>query len=137
MESIILFTMKKRLPHYPLAELQARIAEQGIMVFTATALFNAAAMGLSEEQALLVPASLARSMFYKSMTTQADSTIWQDVYHSPTPNGKVAYIKLTLQGAPWSSSLRRSSNGTNRQKIVCDLWYTRYGLRSAGYCPGF
>ncbi len=97
MESIILFAMEKRLPHYPLAELQARIAEQGIMAFTATALFNAAAMGLSEEQALLVLASLTRSMFYKSMTTQADSTIWQDVYHSPALNGKVAYIKLTLQ----------------------------------------
>lgn len=67
------------------------------MAFTATALFNAAAMGLSEEQALQVLASLSRAMFYKSMTTHADSTIWQDVYHSPTPNGKVAYIKLTLQ----------------------------------------
>jgi hypothetical protein len=46
--------MEKRLPHYPLASLQTRIAEQGIMVFTATALFNAAAMGLSEEQMLRV-----------------------------------------------------------------------------------
>lgn len=89
--------MEKRLPHYPLANIQARIAEQGIMVFTATALFNAAAMGLSEEQSLLVLASLTRAMFYKSMTTHADSSIWQDVYHASTPNGRVAYIKLTLQ----------------------------------------
>jgi hypothetical protein len=37
-------------------------------------------MGLSEEQALLVLASLARAMFYKSMTTHADSSVWQDVY---------------------------------------------------------
>jgi motility quorum-sensing regulator/GCU-specific mRNA interferase toxin len=89
--------MEKRLPHYPLADIQARIAKQGIMVFTATALFNTATMGLTEEQALLVLASLTRSMFYKSMTTHADSTVWQDVYLSPTHNGKVAYIKLTLQ----------------------------------------
>jgi len=27
----------------------------------------------------------------------ANSSIWQDVYHAPTPGGKVAYIKLTLQ----------------------------------------
>lgn len=67
------------------------------MVFTATALFNAAAMGLSEEQVLLVLASLTRAMFYKSMTTHADSSVWQDVYHVPTPNSKIAYIKLTLQ----------------------------------------
>jgi motility quorum-sensing regulator/GCU-specific mRNA interferase toxin len=89
--------MEKRLPHYPLAVIQARIAEQGIMAFTATALFNAAAMGLSEEQILRVLASLSRAMFYKSMTTHADSSVWQDVYHAPTPNGSVAYIKLTLQ----------------------------------------
>jgi motility quorum-sensing regulator/GCU-specific mRNA interferase toxin len=97
MESIKLKPMEKRLPHYTLSILQARIAEQGLMVFTATALFNAAAMGLSEEQILLVLASLTRGMFYKSMTTHADSTVWQDVYHAPTPNNKVAYIKLTLQ----------------------------------------
>lgn len=92
--------MEKRLPHYPLAQLQVRIAEQGIMAFTGTALFNVAAMGLSAEQALLVLASLSRAMFYKSMTTHADSSMWQDIYHAPTPGGKVAYIKLTLhQGA--------------------------------------
>lgn len=67
------------------------------MAFTATALFNAAAMGLSEEQALLVLASLTRAMFYKSMTTYADSSVWQDVYHAPTVNGRMAYIKLTFQ----------------------------------------
>jgi len=89
--------MEKRQPHYSLTILQARIAEQGIMVFTATALFNAVAMGLSEKQVLLVLASLTRAMFYKSMTTYTDSSIWQDVYHAPTPGGKAAYIKLTLQ----------------------------------------
>ena len=30
------------------------------------------------------------------MTTHADSRVWQDVYHAPCPNGKVAYVKLTL-----------------------------------------
>ena len=89
--------MEKRQSHYSLTTLKTRIAEQGIMVFTATALFNAAAMGLSEELVLFVLSSLTRAMFYKSMTTYADSSIWQDVYHAPTPGGKVAYIKLTLQ----------------------------------------
>ncbi len=33
------------------------------------------------------------------MTTFADHTVWQDVYHAPTPAG-VAYVKFTLrQGA--------------------------------------
>ena len=88
--------MEKRLPHYPLLQLQVRIAEQGITSFTATALFNVGAMGLSVEQALRVLASLTRAMFYKSMTTHADTSIWQDVYHAPTPCG-MAYIKLTLR----------------------------------------
>ena len=89
--------MEKRLPHYPLAEVQDRIAEQGVMAFTATALFNVAAMRLTVKQALDVLASLSRAMFYKSMSTHADSSVWQDVYHAPTPAGKMAYIKLTLQ----------------------------------------
>jgi motility quorum-sensing regulator/GCU-specific mRNA interferase toxin len=89
--------MEKRQPHYSIASIQTRIAEEGIMVFTATALFNAAAMGLSEEQVLIVLSSLTRAMFFKSMTTYTDSSVWQDVYHAPTPGGRVAYIKLTLQ----------------------------------------
>ena len=31
----------------------------------------------------------------KSMTTNFDSTIWQDVYHAMTPVGEMAYIKVT------------------------------------------
>jgi motility quorum-sensing regulator/GCU-specific mRNA interferase toxin len=33
--------------------------------------------------------------FYKSMTTHADHTIWQDVYRSSTSAGDV-YLKLTV-----------------------------------------
>lgn len=89
--------MEKRTPHYSLTDIQARVIEQGIMSFTATAIFNAAAMGLSAEQAVHVVSSLNRSMFYKSMTTYADNSIWQDVYHAPTPAGVTAYIKVTLK----------------------------------------
>ncbi|MEI7455906.1 MAG: type II toxin-antitoxin system MqsR family toxin [Nitrosomonadales bacterium] len=41
--------------------------------------------------------ALNSSWLYKSMTTHSDSTVWQDVYHAPCPNGKIAYIKLTVQ----------------------------------------
>ncbi len=89
--------MEKRTPHYRLSDIQAIVAEMGLQAFTATAVFNAAAMGLTEEQAVGVVLSLSRSMFYKSMTTHADHRVWQDVYHAPTPVGKLAYIKLTLK----------------------------------------
>jgi len=36
-------------------------------------------------------------MLFKSMATHASSQVWQDVYHAPCPNGKTAYIKVTIQ----------------------------------------
>ena len=89
--------MEKRVPHYTLLEVLAIVSARGLGVFTATAAFNAAAMGLSEEQVIAVVMSISRAMFYKSMTTSNDSRKWQDVYHVPCLNGKTAYIKLTLQ----------------------------------------
>jgi len=50
---------------------------------------------------LAVIAALTRRDFYKSMTTYADSRVWQDVYCAMTPVRKEAYIKITLRdGAP-------------------------------------
>lgn len=40
---------------------------------------------------------LRRALLFKSMTTHSDSRVWQDVYHAPCPNGKMAYIKVTLR----------------------------------------
>jgi motility quorum-sensing regulator/GCU-specific mRNA interferase toxin len=60
-------------------------------------LFNSLAMGLTGNEAVGVVLTMTRSMFYKSMTTHADPSIWQDVYHAPCPNGKTAYIKVTLR----------------------------------------
>jgi len=36
-------------------------------------------------------------MLFKSITTHSDHRVWQDVYHAPCPNGKTAYIKVTIQ----------------------------------------
>ena len=43
--------------------------------------------------------STAERHFYKAMTTYADHPIWQDVYRTPTPAGKWAYVKITLRAA--------------------------------------
>jgi len=37
---------------------------------------------------------MQRSHFYKSMTSYADSRLWQDVYHVPSLVG-VLYVKFT------------------------------------------
>jgi motility quorum-sensing regulator/GCU-specific mRNA interferase toxin len=44
---------------------------------------------------LAVVLALKPGDFYKSMTTYADHTIWQDVYRPKTPAGDV-YLKLTV-----------------------------------------
>jgi motility quorum-sensing regulator / GCU-specific mRNA interferase toxin len=58
-------------------------------------------MGLTSAEMLAVIGSLTRHDFFKSMTTYADSRVWQDVYYAQTPIRKEAYIKVTLRdGAP-------------------------------------
>lgn len=89
--------MEKSSPHYALDVLKAVVRQHGVEAFTATAINNARAMGLDGAAALAVVMGLQRRHFYKSMTTHADHRVWQDVYHAPCPNGKTAYLKLTLQ----------------------------------------
>ena len=87
--------MEKRTPHYDLKAVQADVARLGAAAFTKTALDGGRAMGLTSGEMLSVIAALTRRDFYKSMTTYADSHVWQDVYHAMTPVKKVAYIKIT------------------------------------------
>lgn len=89
--------VEKRTPHHDLARVQADVARLGAAAFTKTALDGGRGMGLTSGEMLAVIAALSRRTFYKSMTTYADHRVWQDVYHAPTPAGKVAYIKITLR----------------------------------------
>jgi motility quorum-sensing regulator/GCU-specific mRNA interferase toxin len=89
--------VEKRRPHYDLARIQADVARLGPAAFTKTALDGGRAMGLTSAEMLAVIASLTVRNFYKSMTSYADSRVWQDVYHAPTPIRKDAYIKITLR----------------------------------------
>ena len=52
-------------------------------------------MGIDFQGMLAVISALQASDFYKSMTTHADHTVWQDVYRPSTPAGDV-YLKLTV-----------------------------------------
>lgn len=87
--------MEKRSPHYRLDEIQRDVARLGAAAFTRTAVDGGRAMGLTVAEMLATVGGLTRQGFYKSMTTFADATVWQDVYHAVAPNGRVAYIKLT------------------------------------------
>ena len=51
-------------------------------------------LGLAFSDMLDVVMALTPADFYKSMTTHADHTVWQDVYRPGTQAGDV-YLKLT------------------------------------------
>jgi motility quorum-sensing regulator/GCU-specific mRNA interferase toxin len=88
--------VEKHVAHYPLGVVQSRVAALGAKAFTRAALDNGYAMGLTINQMLACIADMTRQCFYKSMTTNQSSKVWQDVYHPTTPAG-VAYVKVTLR----------------------------------------
>ena len=89
--------MEKLKAHYSLQEICMIVSRDGGQSFTFAAQQGAGNMGLSRAEAIGVVLTLTVRMFYKSMTTNSDRKVWQDVYHAPCPNGKIAYIKLTVQ----------------------------------------
>ena len=86
--------MEKRTPHCKLAVVKA-LVETGKVRTTHSARMGAMELGLEVRDMLAVVSSLTPADFYKSMTTHADHTIWQDVYRPSTPAGDV-YLKLTV-----------------------------------------
>jgi motility quorum-sensing regulator/GCU-specific mRNA interferase toxin len=62
---------------------------------THSARLGASALGLTLSDMLAVVMALTPEDFYKSMTTHADHTLWQDVYRPSTPAGDM-YLKLTV-----------------------------------------
>jgi motility quorum-sensing regulator / GCU-specific mRNA interferase toxin len=86
--------MEKRTPHCKLAVVKALVAEGKVGV-TNAARQGATAMGLELSDVLAVVMALRSADFYKSMTTNADHTVWQDVYQPQTKAGDV-YLKLTV-----------------------------------------
>jgi motility quorum-sensing regulator / GCU-specific mRNA interferase toxin len=71
------------------------LVEQGKVRTTQSARIGATQLGLELADILDVVTALTPGDFFKSMTTHADHTIWQDVYRPRTPAGDV-YLKLTV-----------------------------------------
>ena len=86
--------MEKRTPHCKLPTVKAMV-KAGKVRATWWARVGAAAMGMGIDDVVAVILSLSAQDFYKSMTTHADHTIWQDVYRPATKAGEV-YLKLTV-----------------------------------------
>jgi len=88
--------MEKRKPTYDLNEVKAAV-RRGRVRMTLTARRTAHALGASDGTVWDVVLDLSRADFYKSMTSYADHTVWQDVYHARW-GGLVIYVKLQIDG---------------------------------------
>lgn len=86
--------MEKYTPHTPLSVIKSLIAE-GKVRTTGSARVAAAALGFDFDGMINVVLEISSSNFFKSMTTHADHTVWQDVYHPRTVSGDI-YLKLTV-----------------------------------------
>ena len=86
--------MEKLIPHCKLAVVKT-LVEAGKVRTTHAARVGANELGLALSEMLDVVIALTPTDFYRSMTTHADHTIWQDVYRPNTQVGDV-YLKLTV-----------------------------------------
>lgn len=86
--------MEKSIPHCKLSVVKALVAADKVRT-THSARLGATALGLALSEMLDAVMALTQADFYKSMTTHADHTVWQDVYRPRTQAGDV-YLKLTV-----------------------------------------
>ena len=87
--------MEKGTPNCKLQIVKA-LVEAGTVRATASAYNGARELGLTDLAGMCaVVLALTPADFYKSMTTHADHTVWQDVYRPSTQAGDV-YLKLTV-----------------------------------------
>ncbi|MDC8758498.1 type II toxin-antitoxin system MqsR family toxin [Janthinobacterium fluminis] len=86
--------MEKHIPHCRLAVAKA-LVNAGKVRTTHAARVGANELGFTLSEMLDVVMALTPADFYKSMTSHADHTIWQDVYRPRTQAGDVC-LKLTV-----------------------------------------
>lgn len=88
--------MEKKTPHCRLSLIRT-LVQEGRVRATASALRGAVEVGIPDLSGICaIVLALTSLNFYKSMTTQADHRIWQDVYHATTDQGVAVYLKLTV-----------------------------------------
>ncbi|OIQ76663.1 mRNA interferase MqsR [mine drainage metagenome] len=86
--------MEKNTPHCKLPVVKTMVGA-GLVNSTKAAREGGVALGFDFDGMLAVILGLTNADFYKSMTSNADHRVWQDVYRPTTPVGEV-YLKLTV-----------------------------------------
>jgi motility quorum-sensing regulator/GCU-specific mRNA interferase toxin len=88
---------EKKTPHHDLKAIR-RAFSNGKGVFTGTATRDAARLGYGSPEMTSIIQTVDRGHFYKSMTANHDTKVWQDVYHVPHAGGTL-YVKFTDNGS--------------------------------------
>lgn len=87
--------MDKKRPTYDLEAIKGALGSVSALAITTTALRDAVALGYDRASIVSTIKHIERGMFYKSMTTNADHRVWQDVYHVPVlGEDMVLYVKF-------------------------------------------
>jgi len=89
--------MEKHKPHYLLKAIQAQMNTLNAMNLTLSARAGIRAAGMAQADALAVVQGLTAMDFYKSMTSNTDHRVWQDVYHAEW-QGVALYVKFQQAG---------------------------------------
>jgi motility quorum-sensing regulator/GCU-specific mRNA interferase toxin len=87
--------LEKFKPTYDLVSIRAEFSTVDGLRMTASARSCAFTLGFTLEGVAALIQTITREHFYKSMTSHADHTIWQDVYHVPH-EAIVLYVKFTV-----------------------------------------
>jgi len=87
--------VEKRKPTYDLASIRAAFLDENSLRLSRTAIRCVRSLGFSRTDVVEVIQALRPSHFYKSMTTYADHTVWQDVYHA-RHQGIDLYVKFQM-----------------------------------------
>ena len=86
--------MEKRKPHFDLDTIRFTFSIVDTLRITTTATRDALALGLDFSMVVKLIQSANRHHFYKSMTSNNDPRIWQDVYHVPFED-LLIYLKFS------------------------------------------
>jgi motility quorum-sensing regulator/GCU-specific mRNA interferase toxin len=89
-----IFMMSKRKPTYDLEAFKSAFSSVAKLAITGTALRSAAELGFGRFEIVSTIQTMERWHFYKSMTSNANNKVWQDVYYVPSPVG-LLYVKFT------------------------------------------
>lgn len=90
--------MEKSKPHFGLMEIKVAFQQAARLNRTFSSRQGADALDLDDDDVVAVIQALKVADFEKSMTSNINHRVWQDVY-KPVVRGKMFYVKFTMDAS--------------------------------------